>query len=100
MKNKKTNRLSSKINKALEVPRELSEAETKITIIGFDEMLVENYKGILEYEEFYIKIKTDIGNINVSGFNLRLEQATEDDVFVKGKIESLEIERMLDEEEE
>ena len=100
MKNKKINRFSEKINKALEVPRELSENETKITIIGFDEMLIENYKGILEYEEFYIKIKTDIGNININGFQLRLEQVTEDDISVKGKIESIDVERILDEEEE
>ena len=99
LKNKK-NRLSEKINRALEVPRELSNLETKITIIGFNEMLIENYKGILEYEEFYIKIKTDLGNININGFNLSLEQVTEDDISVKGKIESLEIERMIEEEEE
>ena len=98
MKNKKNNRVSEKINKALEVPREISSVNPKVTIIGFDEMLVENYKGILEYEEFYIKINTAIGNINVNGFNLNLEQVTEDDIAVKGKIESIDIERIIDEE--
>ena len=93
------NRFSNKINKALELPREISSSDTKISIIGFDEMLIENYKGILEYEEFYIKIKTAIGNINISGFKLELEQVTEDDICVKGKIESIDIERMVDEEE-
>jgi len=93
------NRFSNKINKALELPREISSSDTKISIIGFDEMLIENYKGILEYEEFYIKVKTVIGNINISGFKLELEQVTEDDICVKGKIESIDIERMVDEEE-
>lgn len=93
------NRFSNKINKALELPREISSSDTKISIIGFDEMLIENYKGILEYEEFYIKVKTVIGNINISGFKLELEQFTEDDICVKGKIESIDIERMVDEEE-
>ena len=96
---KKNNRFSNKINKALELPREISSSDTKISIIGFDEMLIENYKGILEYEEFYIKVKTAIGNINISGFKLELEQVTEDDISVKGKIESIDIERILDEEE-
>lgn len=99
MRNKRNSRLSDKINKVLEVPREISGTDTKISIIGFDEMLIENYKGILEYEEFYIKVKTNIGNINISGFNLGLEEVTEDDISVKGKIESIDIERMLDEEE-
>ena len=97
MKNKKNSRLSEKINKALEVPREVSGVETKISIIGFDEMLIENYKGILEYEEFYIRIKTSIGIININGFNLSLEQVTEDDISVKGKIDSIDLERVLDE---
>ena len=97
---KKKSRLSTKINSLLEMPREVSETTPKVTIISFDEMLIENYKGILEYEEFYIKIKTTIGTININGFNLGLEQVTEDDISVKGKIESIEIERMEDEDNE
>ena len=95
MKNKRNTRFANKVNKILEVPREITEKSPKFTIIGFDEMLIENYKGILEYEEFYIKIKTEIGNININGFNLSLEQVTEDDISVKGKIESISIERIL-----
>lgn len=98
MKKRRNNRFSSKIDEILEVPREISSVNPKVTIIGFDEMLIENYKGILEYEEFYIKINTAIGNINVNGFNLNLEQVTEDDIAVKGKIESIDIERIIDEE--
>ena len=91
------NRLSNKINKVLDFPTEISNGETKVTIIGFNEMLIENYKGILEYEEFYINIKIDIGSINVNGYNLSLEQVTGDDILVKGKIKSLDIERILEE---
>ena len=98
MRNKKINRISNKINNILEVPRELTDNNPKITIIGFDEMLIENYKGILEYEEFYIKINTNIGNVNINGFNLNLEQVTEDDILVKGTIESFDIDRIRDDE--
>ena len=98
MKNKRTGRLSNKINNILEVPRELTDNSPKITIIGFDEMLIENYKGILEYEEFYIKVNTNLGNININGFNLDLQQATEDDILIKGKIESFDIDRVIDDE--
>jgi len=100
MKNKKTCRLTNKINNILEVPRELTDSNPKITIIGFNEMLIENYKGILEYEEFYIKVNTSIGNININGFNLSLQQVTEDDLFVKGRIESFDIDRLIDDEKE
>jgi len=100
MKNRKNSRISNKLNNILEVPRELTDNNPKITIIGFDEMLIENYKGILEYEEFYIKINTNIGNININGLNLDLQQVTEDDILVKGTIESLDIDRVIDDDEE
>ncbi len=71
----------------------------KITIVGFNEMLIENYKTILEYEDFYIKINTHIGAININGFNLRLKEMTSDDIMVTGSIDSFEFESITDEEE-
>ena len=100
MKNRRNSRISNKLNNILEVPREISDNNPKITIIGFDEMLIENYKGILEYEEFYIKVNTIIGNININGFNLDLQQVTEDDILVKGKIESFYIDRIIENDNE
>jgi len=87
---KKINRLSQ----ILDMPRELDKKQTKVTIISFDEVLIENYKGILEYEEFFVKINTEIGVININGFNLRLEQMTNDDILVKGIINSVDLERV------
>ena len=92
MKNKK--RLSSKLNRLLEIPKEIGGIEPKITIVGFDEMLIENYKGISEYEDFYMKINTGMGIININGFNLELEQITEEDALIRGKIENIDIERL------
>ena len=65
----------------------------KITIAGFNELILENYKGILEYEEFFASISTYIGIVNINGFNLNLEKMTNDDIKITGKIESIDIER-------
>ena len=77
----------------LEVPKEINSYNTKITILGFDEILIENYKGILEYEEFFIKVDTEIGTINVNGYKLTLEQITSDDIGIKGTIKSIDLEK-------
>lgn len=82
----------NKINELLEIPRELVSRVPKITVTGFDEILIENFKGILEYEEFFVRISTHIGNININGFNLKLSQMTEDDILVSGIIEGLDFE--------
>ncbi len=88
------NRKVNKFAQMLDMPRELDKKQTKVTIISFDEILIENYKGIMEYEEFFVKINTEIGIININGFNLNLEQMTNEDVLVKGVINSIDLERV------
>ena len=82
----------SKLKDILEMPREITSNDPKITIIGFNEMLIENYKGIIEYEEYAIRISTYIGVLNINGFNLNLNQISPDDIMITGKIASIEIE--------
>ena len=84
----------NKFTQMLDMPRELDKRQTKVTIISFDEILIENYKGIMEYEEFFVKINTEIGVININGFNLNLEQMTDEDILVKGIINSIDLERV------
>ena len=86
----------TKIDKILELPKEVCSNIPKIIITGFEEMIIENYKGILEYEEFYVRINTHLGVVNINGYNLNLENMTNDDIKVTGKIESFDIERTID----
>ena len=57
-------------------------------------MIIENYNGILEYEEYFTSISTYIGIININGFNLNLEKMTNDDIKITGKIDSIDVERI------
>lgn len=94
MMKRKNNR---KVDKILELPKEVYSNIPKIIITGFEELIIENFKGILEYEEFFVRISTHIGVININGYNLNLQNMTNDDIKVTGKIESLDIERLADE---
>ena len=85
-----------KIDKFLEMPEEVYSDTPKLTITGFNEIILENYKGILEYEEFFASVSTHIGIVNISGYNLNLEKMTNDDIKITGKIESIELERVQD----
>lgn len=86
-----------KLNDMLEIPKEVSSNQPKLTIVGFQELLIENYKNILEYEEFFVRINTFIGVVNINGMGLSLEEMTEDDILVKGKIDSIDFESMIEE---
>ena len=86
----------TKLDSLLEIPREVVSTDIKITINGFDEILIENYKNILEYQDILIKINTFEGAITIYGFNLKLDQLTDEDIKVNGKIDTIEFERMTD----
>ena len=89
-------RRTNKIDNILEMPKEIYTNEPKIIITGFEEMMIENYKGILEYEDFYVRINTYMGVLNINGFELKLDKMTNDDIKIMGKIESIDIERNID----
>lgn len=83
----------NRVNEILDLPREVGTNIPKVTMLEFDEVLIENYKGILEYEEFFIRVCTHIGNININGFELKLNQISDESVSITGKIENLDFER-------
>ncbi|MCI8310019.1 MAG: sporulation protein YqfC [Clostridia bacterium] len=86
-------RFKRKAMELLEMPREIVSEVPKITVTGFDEVIIENFKGILEYEEFFVRISTYIGNVSINGFNMKLTQMNEEDILVKGKIENISFEK-------
>ena len=88
----KNTKKQNRFDKLLEMPKEISSTDPKVTIMGFNEMLIENYKGILEYQEFFVRISTHIGIVNVNGFNLVLNEMSSEDVMITGKIESVDFE--------
>ena len=89
---KKLKKRFSKINEFLEIPEEVITDKPKITILGFEELVIENYKNILEYEEVFIKVNTYIGAININGFNLKLIQMNAEDLMITGTIDSIDFE--------
>ena len=83
----------NKVNEFLDLPMEVGTNIPKITMMGFDEIIIENYKGILEYEEFFIRVSTYIGNIKINGFEISINQITDEALSNNRKIENVDIER-------
>ena len=94
---RKSKKKQNRFEELLEIPKEISSQNPKITIMGFEELFVENYKSILEYQDFYVLLSTHIGIINVNGFELKLNEMTNDDILITGKIEGIDFEKIVDE---
>ena len=83
----------SKFDKLFEIPEELVSDIPKVTILGFDRVLIENYKCILEYQDFFIRVKMKTGLINIEGIELQMNEMTKDDLIITGSIDSVDFEK-------
>ena len=84
----------SKINKILEMPSEVYMPIPKITSLGFSKLMIENYKNILEYQDIFIRINTNIGIININGLNMKMQEMNKDDIVIEGNIDSIDFEEI------
>lgn len=82
----------NKIEKLLEIPEEVTTNIPKITLIGFNQLMIENYMGVIEYEEYLVKINSSIGIIIIEGNKMNLNQINENDVLISGAISKIYLE--------
>ena len=82
----------NKIEKLLEIPAEVTTNIQKITLIGFNQLMIENYMGVIEYEEYLVKINSSIGIIIIEGNKMNLNQINENDVLISGAISKIYLE--------
>ena len=54
--------------------------------------MIENYKGIIQYENEKIRLKTISGGVMVEGENLHINEIGEGEMLVKGKITNVVLE--------
>lgn len=83
----KVKRIKEKFNEILELPKELLFNVPRMVVLGNEQVLIENYSGIVEYEDNLIRLSN---NINIYGMNLVVDEITAEDIMIVGKISSIE----------
>ena len=81
--------LRKNVTEALELPKEIMLNLPLISLIGQEEVTIENYKGILEYGEELVRIGTAAGVLRLTGSGLCLKQLSAECMVVTGRIENL-----------
>ena len=82
--------LREKMSEFLEFPKDVVLNVPKLTMIGTGDLLIENFKGIIEYDDDRIRINTNSGIIKITGTRLGIKEITSEDLMVNGDISSLE----------
>ena len=74
---------------ALELAPDLDGGETKISLTGSGEAVIENYKGILQYTDSEILIQSLRGKVLLRGRNLEIIWYTSLEMKITGSIFSI-----------
>lgn len=74
---------------ALELAPDLDGGETKISLTGSGEAVIENYKGILQYTDSEILIQSLRGKVLLRGKNMEIVWYTSLEMKITGSIFSI-----------
>ena len=74
---------------ALELAPDLDGGETKISLTGSGEAVIENYKGILQYTDSEILLQSLRGKVLLRGKNLEIVWYTSLEMKITGSIFSI-----------
>lgn len=73
----------------LEIPKDLVLDLPKITIIGRNEIYLENHRGIIEYLPNRLRINLTRGFIEIDGSDLEIKSLMPDEISVSGIVNGI-----------
>lgn len=84
--------LREKMVNNLELPKDLMLGAAIVTVTGRREALISNYKGILEYEDSFIRVQTKNCRIQITGAHLAIDYYTNEEMRITGYIDNIQYE--------
>ena len=79
-----------RLSKRFSLPADVFTSACVLTVTGQYSILIENYRGIIEYTERKIRIQTKQCVLAVTGNGLRIAFFTEEEMQIEGRIDSIE----------
>ena len=84
-----TSNVKSNIVESLELPRDLMYGAVILTATGRSQILVENYKGIIEYTREKIRLQTKGCQVTIIGSRLMIEYYTNEEMKITGYVQGI-----------
>ncbi len=87
------NRRREKIGRAvanlLEIPKDLALDLPRITLLGRDEVYIENHRGVIEYGSSRLRINLSRGFLEIEGQELEISTLMPEEIAIVGEINSI-----------
>ena len=81
--------VKSNIVESLELPVDIMYGAVIVTAMGRNQVLVENYKGIIEYTQEKIRLQTKTCQVTIQGTRLVVEYYTNEEMKITGCIQGI-----------
>ena len=92
MSKQKSFKFREQVIEQLELPKDFVLKDALVTITGRRELLIENYKGILIYEDSFIKIQAKNCRIEITGTHLNIDYYTNEEMKITGFVQQIQYE--------
>jgi sporulation protein YqfC len=89
-KKEKKPKLKEKVAEVFELPKEIVLDVPKLTMVGNGGLIIENYKGVIQYDDNKVRINTGVGVIKISGESLEIKEITSENIMIDGVITIIE----------
>ena len=83
------NKFKKKINAFIDMPSEIVLNTPKITLDSNENIWIENYKGVLEYSDTFLRINTLDYTVLIEGTHLLINFMTKEEISISGIIEKV-----------
>lgn len=86
---KRREAISKVMAEFLEIPKDLVLDLPKITVIGRNELYLENHRGIIEYNLTRLRVNLSRGFVEIEGNNLEIKALMPEEMSIFGEIRSI-----------
>ena len=89
MRNSNSNHGHNLVEK-LELPQDIVLGVPILTMQGNTELLIENHRGLLQYDTDEIRVRTKTFAVQIEGNELNIQEYRKDLLIIRGKIERMQ----------
>ncbi|MDK2820899.1 MAG: hypothetical protein PWP31_864 [Clostridia bacterium] len=86
----KAKRMEKVLTDFLDLPQDAVLDLPRLTLVGRNRLVLENHRGIKEYQSNLIRLKLTIGELRIKGAGMLLREIKPDAIALEGEIQSLE----------
>ena len=82
-------KIRKKLNSLIDLPSEVVFNTPKITLDSNEKVWIENFKGLIEFTDTFVRVNTSLYTVIVEGKSLSINYMTKEEICIFGLIKNI-----------